>query len=221
MCFSAEADVVAGVAVGLVGIDALRHVTRRAELPLAALPLVLGAHQLVEAFVWWGLQGDAPHTLGRAAIWVYLLVAFGLLPVLVPSAVGALEPVADRRRMAAFTVVGVAVAVTLLAAVVRGPVVATIQHRHVDYRVNLWHGGLIVLLYVVATCGPMLVSHHRHVRWFGAANLAAAVTLAWLSQSGFISLWCLWAAVTSVAIDVHLRVAHRPPGEVRAKVAAN
>jgi hypothetical protein len=31
-----------------------------------------------------------------------------------------------------------------------------------------------------------------------------------------ISLWCLWAAVTSIAIAIHLRRIHRPP---RVKVA--
>jgi hypothetical protein len=73
------------------------------------------------------------------------------------------------------------------------------------YVVDLWHGGLIVVLYVVATCGSLLLSSHRHVRWFGTANLVAAVILTWVDRSAFVSLWCLWATVTSVAIAVHLR----------------
>ena len=36
-------------------------------------------------------------------------------------------------------------------------------------------------------------------------NLAAVGVLAWLDQVAFISLWCAWAALTSVAIAVHLR----------------
>ena len=60
-------------------------------------------------------------------------------------------------------------------------------------------------LYVVAVCGSLLMSRHRQVRWFGALNLVAAALLAWLSKSSFISLWCVWAAITSVAIVVHLR----------------
>jgi multisubunit Na+/H+ antiporter MnhE subunit len=75
----------------------------------------------------------------------------------------------------------------------------------VAYHVDHWQGGAIVALYALATCGSLLASSHRPVRWFGAINLIAVCLLAWLYTSAFISLWCLWAAVTSVAIDVHLR----------------
>jgi hypothetical protein len=37
------------------------------------------------------------------------------------------------------------------------------------------------------------------------------VLLAWVDRNGFVSLWCGWAAVTSVAIAVHLRHATREP----------
>jgi hypothetical protein len=207
MCLSAEADLVAGVVVGVVAVDGLRHVRRRAELPLASIPLALAGHQLVESLVWLGLEGNMDASVWRPAMYAYLVIAFGLLPVLVPAAVGALEPPATRRRMEWFTVVGIVVSFWLMYAVVKGPVVATIQDRHIDYFVDLWRGGVVVALYVVAVCGSLLVSRHRHVRWFGAANLVAAAVLAWLSESSFISLWCVWAAITSVAIVVHLRQA--------------
>jgi hypothetical protein len=67
------------------------------------------------------------------------------------------------------------------------------------------------MLYVVATCGPLLFSSYRHIRRYGVLNLVAVCALAWLNQSGLISLWCVWAAVTSVAIAVHLRTVHRTP----------
>ena len=89
---------VAGVVVGAVGIDALRHVRRR-RASLAAIPVVLAAHQLIEAVIWWGLDDQVPSAVWRTALWVYLAIAFGVLPVLVPVAVGALEPLANRRRV--------------------------------------------------------------------------------------------------------------------------
>jgi hypothetical protein len=211
MCFSPEVDVAAGLLVGAVGIDTLRHVRRRAELALAVLPLVFAVHQLVESFVWWGLEGKVSAAVGHRAEWVYLAIAFGVLPVLVPIAVGALEPAARRRRTQVLTVVGVVVASALMYAVVRGPITATIEGHHVSYDADLWHGDFLAGLYVVATCGSMLVSHHAHVRAYGLVNLGAVVLLAWLNQSAFISLWCVWAGVTSVAIDLHLRHAPRAP----------
>jgi hypothetical protein len=205
MCFSAQADVVGGLVVVGIGLDALRHVGRRAERLLAALPVVLGAHQLIEGIVWWGLEGHVSARVWEPARFLYLTIAFGVLPVLVPLAVGALEPVTRRLLTASLTVVGVVVAVVLMFAVVDGPVESTIVGHHIAYRVELWQGGLVVVLYVAATCGSLLVSSHRHVRWFGAANLVAVCLLGWLSQRAFISLWCAWAALASIAIAFHLR----------------
>ena len=73
------------------------------ELPLAALPLLFGIHQLVEAFVWWGLAGKVPSMVGDAATWLYLAVAFAL-PFWVPFAVRGVET--SRRRRTVITVLG-------------------------------------------------------------------------------------------------------------------
>jgi hypothetical protein len=84
---------VGGVVISAIGVDAVRHVRQRRELiALAWLPLLLGAHQLIEAIVWLWLQGHVPRGAGHVALWAYLLIALVVLPVLVPLAVIALEP---------------------------------------------------------------------------------------------------------------------------------
>lgn len=205
MCFSATADLVIGGVAVAAGLDAVRHVRRPAQHWVAALPLVLGVHQMMESPVWLGLGGDVADSVWRPAMWAYLAVAFGLVPVMVPLTVGALEPEVHRPRMAAFTLLGVSVATALTYAVVRGPVEAAIEGHHIAYTVDLWQGGLLVFLYVLATCGSLFASSHRSVRWFGAVNLVAVALLAWLDQAAFISLWCAWAAITSVTIALWLR----------------
>jgi hypothetical protein len=213
VCFSPEADVLVGVVIGGVAVDCLRHVRRPAQLPLALLPGVFAVHQLVDAFTWWGLQHRVPDVVGDRAAWLYLAIAFGVLPILVPVAVDALEPEERRPRIGALVAIGVLVAVALMYPVVRGPVTATIREHYIAYHVDLWHGGTLVVLYVLATAGAMLLSAHSHVRVYGMINLVAVLVLAWLNREGFISLWCLWAAITSVAIDVHLRHVGREPSE--------
>jgi hypothetical protein len=209
VCFSAEVDVLAGLLVGGVGVDAARHVRRPTEWPLAALPLVLAVHQLVEAVVWWSLDGRVPAATGERAVLVYLTIAFGVLPVLVPLAVGLLEPAGRRLRFGWFVALGALVASLLVYAVLRGPVGAVVEGHHIVYDADLWRGGTLTALYVVATCGSLLVSGHRHIQVYGLANLVAVLLLAWFSQTALVSLWCVWAAVTSVAIAVHLRRAPR------------
>jgi hypothetical protein len=195
----------AGVIVGGAGIDALRHVRHPREWAVAALPLVFGVHQLIEALTWWGLDARIPGSVGRAATWIYLVIAF-LLPLLVPIAILTIEPDARRRRVVMpFVVVGAAVSVILLLELYSGPVTAEIDGLYVAYDVSLSHGGQITALYVIATCGPLLASTSTRFVAFGILNLAAVAVLAWLMATGVISLWCAWAAVTSIVIVIHLR----------------
>ena len=210
MCFSAEADLIGGVLVGGVGIDALRHVGHRRELALAALPVVFGTHQVIEAFTWWGLDDRVPVGIGDAATWAYLTIAF-LLPLLVPLAILSIEPDPHRRRMVTpFAVLGVGVSTALLVELFTGPVSAAVSGLYVSYDVDLSFGGQMTVLYVAATCGPLLLSSRRRIVVFGVLNLAAVTVLARLMASGVISLWCAWAAVCSVAIVIHLRTTDRP-----------
>src|SRR5580658_8596709 len=123
MCFSPQADVVGGVVIFAIGIDAVRHIRQRREfLAVACIPLLLGAHQFIEALVWLWLQGHVPRGIGQVALWAYLLIACVVLPVFIPLAVIALEPTRRRKGvMAPCAASGAAVAVLLLAAMVRGP----------------------------------------------------------------------------------------------------
>jgi hypothetical protein len=207
MCLSAQADLLGGVVIGAIGIDAVRHVgTRRDHLPLAALPLILAFHQLDEAFVWWGLQGHVAESVGQIATWIYLLIAFVLLPVYLPLAVLCLEPRGRRRQaMVALTGLGVVVSGVLLAGMIAGPVTAELGDHQVNYDTGLRSAGLFVLPYVAATCGALLLSGFRDVALFGAVNLVAVVVLARLTIDGFASLWCAWAAVSSAAFALWLR----------------
>jgi Family of unknown function (DUF6629) len=212
MCFSAEADAVVGVIVTAVGVDALRHVRRVNEIVLGSLPLLFGVHQLTEAFVWWGLEDRVAHVIQTVAMWTYLIFAFALLPVLVPLAVGLVERKIGRRRIiAAFGTLGAAVAALLTVPMFRGPVTATIEGRHIEYQVDaLARGGQLTSLYIVATCGALLASSYRDLAALGVTNLIAVPLLVWLTVSGFVSLWCFWAAIVSVVIAFHFRRSAAP-----------
>lgn len=207
MCFSPQADLVGGLVIGAIGVDVIRHVhQRRDHMAVAALPLVLGAHQFVEAFVWWGQEGHVPSAVGRVATWIYLLIAFVFLPIFVPLAVRALEPVKKRKQlMIPFVVIGVTVAVRLFVAMVRGPIDVAVHPYHLAYSIKLSHGLIVITLYVAACCGTLLLSSYRHIVIFGIVNLVAVAVIAKLTVDGFASVWCGWAAITSGVVALHMR----------------
>jgi hypothetical protein len=208
VCFSPQADLVGGAVIGAIGIHALRCARQRhGHVALASLPLVLGVHQIIEAFVWLGLQGHEPPSLERVALWAYLLIAFVLLPVFVPLAVMLNEPSKRRRwAMAPLVVLGGAVAIDLFVAMVRGPVTVKLRHDHLAYSLDLDHAAVVIVLYVTAICLTLILSSRRRVVTFGIVNVVAVGVIAWLTVDGFASVWCGWAAVTSGAIALHMRV---------------
>jgi len=207
MCFAPEADAVVGGIIIAIGVDALRHVRSPKQIPLAALPLLFGLHQVTEAFVWWGLQGHISESVERVAVWIWLLFAFVTLPILLPIAVDLVEESPIRRRVInAFAGIGLAVAVALAIAIFRGPVDAEIHGRCISYEVDaLGNGREWTVLYVIAVCGALLASSHRALAGLGVVNLVVTPLLMWLTISGFVSLWCFWAAIASVVIAFHLR----------------
>ena len=191
MCFSAQADTVAGLVVTAIGIDALRQVHQPSERALGALPVLLGAHLLVETLVWESLTGDVSAATGRRAMWVYLAIALLVVPVLVPLAVRAVEPDADRRRtMTELALAGAALAIVYLVGMVQGPVDVVVDGHHLAYRLGMDHGGLLAGVYAIVACAPPMLSSDRRIALFGVANLAAVVVLAWLQSSALTSLWC-------------------------------
>jgi hypothetical protein len=179
---------------------------------MASLPILFGLHQLDETFVWWWLQGHISASVGRPAMWIYLIFALVILPTLIPLLVYYFEPTRRRRwRIVPFSLLGVGVSAVLLEAMLADPISAHLGTHHIGYSVGLQHGVVVIGLYILATCGSLLASGFRPVILFGFANVAAVIALALLSADGFTSLWCFYAALVSGAIAFHIRFGHPHP----------
>ncbi|MFF2542282.1 DUF6629 family protein [Kitasatospora sp. NPDC058063] len=213
MCWSAQADAVAGGLVAVAGVACLvrAHRAGRPErLPLAALPLVLGVHQLIEALVWLGTDGGLPDGLAGAARTAWAVVALPLLPVLVPAAVWCATDGPRRRLLAALTLLGAAVAAPLAVAIGSHPVGATVHGHTLGYAVGIPYPALLLAGYLLVTVGSLLVSGDRLLGRLGLLTGAGAAACALLWHLAFVSTWCALAALTSLLL---LQWAgHRPPG---------
>lgn len=206
MCFSPEADVVAGVVLGGLAVDALLRHPRRSDLLLALLPAILAAHSLIEALVWYAERGQVDAWIGQVATYAYLVIAFVVLPIYLPLAILAREPVSRHRRaLTALLLLGFVASAVLGAAIMLHPVTVTLEPHFVRYGVTIPAVGLVVTTYVAATCGAGLLSSSFTIRTFAIVNLLAVAALAFVNTVGVTSLWCGWAVVTSVAIVIQIR----------------
>ncbi|WP_405021072.1 hypothetical protein OHV05_33475 [Kitasatospora sp. NBC_00070] len=198
MCWSAEADLVTGAVVTGLGVACLSGVRHRRQLALAALPLLLGVHQLVEALVWLGGEGRVDPTVAQAARFVWALIAMPVLAVLVPF--GAWCAAGRPRRLLPFLVLGVATAVPLTAAILTGPVTAEAHGHTLSYAVGLPLAPLLLAGYLVATLGPLVAGPDAELRRLGWAMAAGALVCAVLWRTAFASTWCALAALVSVLL---------------------
>lgn len=202
MCWSPTADLVAGTVVGSIGVLALSQVRRPRQVPLACLPLILGAHQLVESVVWRGADGTVSPSTAHTAVLIWAAIAFPLLPGFVPLAVlcAVWPDHAARRRLLPLGAIGLASSAALSYSLATGPVNAVAMGHVLTYSVQIPAGGVVIAGYLLATLGAPLASGNRELRAFGVIGLVGAVVcvLAW--QLAFASTWCAFAAIVSLTL---------------------
>ncbi|MGV9883518.1 DUF6629 family protein [Streptomyces sp. NPDC003006] len=204
MCWSATADLVAGTGIAAVGVTSVILAARRPrDLPLAALPLLLGAHQIVESAVWRNDGGTGPATVAWAAI------ALPLLALWVPVGVLCAAPPSARRLLIPLAA-GAATAAALAYVLATRTVTADIRGHTVGYSLGLPRPELIVAGYLLATVGSLLLSGDRGLVLFGVLVAAGAVVSVALWRQEYISTWCAFAAVCSVVLLLWVR-RRRPP----------
>lgn len=194
MCWSATADLTAGAAITAVGLVCMVRVRRARDLPVAALPLLLGAHQLVEAAAWNSGSGCSP----AATAWV--VIAMPLLAVWVPLGVLLAAGPGAGRRLGVPLAAGLATAAFLSYCLATRPVTAEIRGRTIGYGVGVPHLPLVLAGYLGATLGALLLAGDRRLRLLGAVPAAGAALCAALWRLEFASTWCAFAAVSSLLV---------------------
>lgn len=216
MCFSLEADLAVGTALLPIAVLSLREVRHLRELPFASLPLLFAVHQLVEALVWAGTEGRVSAGVEQAAATAYLVFALPVLPVLMPLAVLLLEPQGSRARVAPFVGLGAVVGGYFGVAVLTGPIEVVAHPYALSYVAGIDQAVLWTGLYIIAVIGPSLLSGYASLIAFGWVNLVGLGVIAIVYAEAFASLWCVWAALSSVLIMVHMyRRRHLPDSDRR------
>ncbi|MFJ8820881.1 DUF6629 family protein [Streptomyces sp. NPDC102467] len=201
MCWSATADLVAGSAIAAVGVACVARAarTRPRALPLAALPLLLGAHQIIEAVIWNDSGGRGP------AVVAWAVIALPLLPLWVPAGVLCAVWPRARRRLALPLACGVVTSAALAYVLATKTATATVRGHTMAYEIGLPHAGWLIAGYLVATIGSLLLSGEAGLVLLGGLVTVAAAGCAALWRWEFISTWCACAALSSVALYVWVR----------------
>lgn len=206
MCFSATANFTGSVVLGAIGVATLKEIRHRRELLLAAMPCLFALHQFTEGFVWLGLDHRLSPMVAHDAGAAFVLYAQGLLPFLLPLSVLLIEPtLRRRRRMLGFLILGGTLAFFILWGLIAYPLEVSLRHHSIVYLNAMTTTAVVAVLYVIATCGALLLSGFRDLVVLGWVNLAGLIVVMLIRAYAFTSLWCAYAAVVSVIIYFFFR----------------
>ena len=201
MCYSPTASFVSAAVVGTIGVATLRRVRSPRTLLFAATPMLFALHQFTEGLVWLGLEGKIG-TVGRDhAVFLFTLYAQGVLPFLMPLAVFLMESDGWRwNTILGLTAVGALAAAWDAYGLTFLPTRVFVDHDAIAYR-NVMTGSLVIsLLYILASCGALLLSSFKVVRWYGVLNVIALTMVELVRAYAFASIWCFYAALMSIMI---------------------
>ncbi|MEJ2479584.1 MAG: hypothetical protein P8Y78_05285 [Acidihalobacter sp.] len=188
----------------IIGVLTLKKVSQPNEWVFATLPLLFGLHQFDQGIVWLGLYHLAdPQTLHIAAT-VFVFYAQAALPFWVPLAVWLLEsPGPKKHILGVLVLTGALLAAYVGWGLVYDPTHVYVHNGSLVYdnpaTQQLW----VAALYILTTCGSLILSRSVSIQLFGWLNLAGLTLVYIVAHYSFTALWCLYAALVSVVLYLY------------------
>jgi len=203
MCFSAEASFTASAVLGGCGVFAIRNSQTSSQKVFASIPLIFAAQQFTEGWLWVGLaQPDNPEWT-EFATQLFLFFAWVIWPFLIPLSARLLESKPSRKKWLTLLLAGGSIVSSLLAyALLLHPVDAVIREHHISYSMALdfEYQWLVGVLYFIPVSLSLFLSSLDRMWVVGLMVLLSFAISILFYRQYLISVWCFFAAITSVSI---------------------
>jgi hypothetical protein len=199
MCFSASASFIAGGGLIALGGASL-VIAKKEDKILAAIPLLFGVQQISEGFQWLYLNKGSSSSI---AAYIFLFFAYIVWPIYVPTFVYLLD--AKRRKILKwFMFLGLVVAIYFLGMLLTQHITVSRLDYCINYSYYFPFKNMVLLVYLSAIFGSLLISSHRAFRWFGVVSFILAVISFLFFYLDFTSVWCFFAAIISSIFFVYI-----------------
>jgi hypothetical protein len=202
MCFSAEASFASGAVLSAIGVASVKKVSKPEQRLFAVIPLLFAAQQFAEGVLWTTLRSGGHERLQNAAMYIFLITALVIWPVMVPLSVWFMEKVKGRRKLlAGLVVMGGAVSLIYVYYLISHTVTVQISGFHLAYYVNGFPNiRYAFIFYLLPTVAPLFVSSVRRMWLFGILIAASCAVTGLFYAEYLTSVWCFFAALISVTI---------------------
>lgn len=208
MCFSAQASFFTAGLLVSIGIATLYKARSTPSLfCFGLIPLLFALQQVAEGIIWVGAQGPLLFT----AQTLFLTIAFILWPVWIPLSIALLET-SKVRRVVLFTLIIAGIIWGLCAFGSIRSAIAVVDSCHISYTLNSWTPittEQAIGLYACLTVLPFFIAQNQLLKLFGLLTAISCLISYFCWYAFFISVWCFFAALLSVAI--YVIVSHYAP----------
>jgi hypothetical protein len=199
MCFSAEASFGASVVLAVMGYTTIKMNRTKAQLFLAAIPLLFAIQQLTEGFVWFFLNNPSTSiTFSKIAQNIFLIFAFLVWPIWIPLSLALVEKVDWRRKLIyADLACGVGLSAANLLAALTSPASVKIINYSLQY---VGHAPYQTYLYPLIVLLPCFLSSYKNMWVFGSLVAVAFLISQYFYEATFVSVWCFFSALVSMIL---------------------
>lgn len=208
MCFSASASFTASAGLLIIGAIALNQSRSTPQRVLASIPIFFSIQQFNEGLLWLSLTNVEYLNWRIMSMYMFLVFAQLVWPVLVPFTMLLFEKEPLRKNILRFLLgTGILTSLYLTYCIFFYNVEAIVKDHHIKYELNFpyanrWVSGIG---YTLATVISPLVSSLNQLKILGWILLASYFASRIFYQQYLISVWCYFAAILSLSILIIIR----------------
>ena len=203
MCFSPEASFIASAVVTTVGVVSYKKATDTPTRTLAMIPIFFGLQQFSEGFVWLSLLYEHFAFLKEASSIGFIIFAWIVWPTFVPYSMWLIEKDVRRKKaILVFLFIGIFVSIMLAYTMIFRNLHAEILDCSIIYNFDVKKSihKYFGILYLLVTVIPTLISKVSKTWILGVSNILAYVGTKVFISDRILSIWCFFAALTSVVV---------------------
>jgi len=212
MCFSASASFTLGSALIAIGIATTTKIKAKKFLPIALIPLLFGIQQYAEGVLW--LYSETPSQIATIFKNIFLFFAFFFWPIWIPLSLFIAE-IKPSKKIFTSLFLGLGIGVGILQGILIPLMLPKVYCSSIQYafdpRINIptialyTFSWIAFILYALAIICPMFISSLNRMKIMGSLVAASAIIILIIDQAFFISMWCFFAALISLAVYYILR----------------
>jgi uncharacterized protein DUF6629 len=203
MCFSATVSFGASAVIGTMGVIAFKKSKTKPQRIFSMIPIFFAVQQFSEGLIWMDLLNPESTLPTRLLTYIFLFFAWIIWPIFIPFSMKILEQNPVRKKILSFLIVLGAISVTMLVYnLIIHNVTAKVSQYHIVYErdVPLRFFWFIQIFYLLATTISTFVSSVKKMWYLGVINIVSLVYSFIYFKEALASIWCFFAAVSSIMI---------------------